>query len=212
MRPWRTSPTSSVMRARRPQRATSSGSAGGPRRSPSGPQLCSTARATRTTDRAGGFGMTRPILGATPRVTGLNRRQSRRTRPNVSPARRHGLGRACTRPDQRAEGVGFEPTVTRRPQRLSRPPHSSALATFRRRRYQRPWTTPKAVGPPRSPAAAVVRRPPGGPRRGVRPPGRRRPRPGPAGAASRRGPVARRCTAGAGGGGRRRWATSGRRG
>ncbi len=32
-----------------------------------------------------------------------------------------------------AEGVGFEPTVTRGPQRLSRPPHSSALATLRRR-------------------------------------------------------------------------------
>ena len=32
-----------------------------------------------------------------------------------------------------AEGMGFEPMVTRRPQRLSRPPHSSALATFRRR-------------------------------------------------------------------------------
>ena len=32
-----------------------------------------------------------------------------------------------------AEGEGFEPSVTRRPQRLSRPPHSSALATFRRR-------------------------------------------------------------------------------
>ena len=32
-----------------------------------------------------------------------------------------------------AEGKGFEPLVTRRPQRLSRPPHSSALATFRRR-------------------------------------------------------------------------------
>ena len=32
-----------------------------------------------------------------------------------------------------AEGEGFEPSVTRRPQRLSRPPHSSALATFRGR-------------------------------------------------------------------------------
>jgi site-specific DNA recombinase len=32
-----------------------------------------------------------------------------------------------------AEGEGFEPSVTRRLQRLSRPPHSSALATFRRR-------------------------------------------------------------------------------
>jgi len=31
-----------------------------------------------------------------------------------------------------AEAVGFEPTVTRRPQRLSRPSHSSALARFRR--------------------------------------------------------------------------------
>ena len=31
-----------------------------------------------------------------------------------------------------AESEGFEPSVTRRPQRLSRPPHSSALATFRR--------------------------------------------------------------------------------
>ena len=33
-----------------------------------------------------------------------------------------------------AEGVGFEPTETRRPQRLSRPSHSSTLASFRRRR------------------------------------------------------------------------------
>ena len=32
-----------------------------------------------------------------------------------------------------AEGEGFEPSVTRRLQRLSRPPHSSALATFRGR-------------------------------------------------------------------------------
>lgn len=32
-----------------------------------------------------------------------------------------------------AESEGFEPSVTRRPQRLSRPPHSSALATFRLR-------------------------------------------------------------------------------
>ena len=30
-----------------------------------------------------------------------------------------------------AESEGFEPSVTRRPQRLSRPPHSSALATLR---------------------------------------------------------------------------------
>jgi hypothetical protein len=41
-----------------------------------------------------------------------------------------------------AESVGFEPTVTRRPQRLSRPPHSSALATLRRRHYR--W--PRAPG------------------------------------------------------------------
>src|SRR5688572_16345004 len=33
-----------------------------------------------------------------------------------------------------AEGVGFEPTEARRPQRLSRPSHSSALASFRRAR------------------------------------------------------------------------------
>ena len=31
-----------------------------------------------------------------------------------------------------AEGVGFEPTVALRPQRFSRPSHSSALATLRR--------------------------------------------------------------------------------
>ena len=30
-----------------------------------------------------------------------------------------------------AEGVGFEPTVTRKPQRFSRPSHSSALAPLR---------------------------------------------------------------------------------
>jgi GTP 3',8-cyclase len=35
--------------------------------------------------------------------------------------------------DSAAEGMGFEPMETRRPQRLSRPPHSSALATFRPR-------------------------------------------------------------------------------
>ena len=34
--------------------------------------------------------------------------------------------------DSLAEGVGFEPTEARRPQRLSRPSHSSALASFRR--------------------------------------------------------------------------------
>lgn len=39
----------------------------------------------------------------------------------------HRIGRVS------AEGKGFEPLVTRRPQRLSRPPHSSALATFRSR-------------------------------------------------------------------------------
>jgi hypothetical protein len=39
-----------------------------------------------------------------------------------------------TGPERVAEGMGFEPMVTRRPQRLSRPPHSSALATFRGRR------------------------------------------------------------------------------
>ena len=53
-------------------------------------------------------------------------------------ARRRGLNAAVTGSGTRplvAEGVGFEPTVTRRPQRLSRPPHSSALATFRRRGY-----------------------------------------------------------------------------
>src|SRR5690554_6065781 len=33
-----------------------------------------------------------------------------------------------------AEGVGFEPTEARRPQRLSRPSHSSTLASFRRAR------------------------------------------------------------------------------
>src|SRR5918993_4483622 len=37
-----------------------------------------------------------------------------------------------------AEGVGFEPTETRRPQRLSRPSHSSALAAFRPAGYRRP--------------------------------------------------------------------------
>ena len=55
------------------------------------------------------------------------------------------LGHETRKPDERrqactrrvsnltllAEGEGFEPSVTRRLQRLSRPPHSSALATFR---------------------------------------------------------------------------------
>ena len=44
-----------------------------------------------------------------------------------------------------AEGVGFEPTVTRRPQRLSRPSHSSALATFRRRCYRAAGRRPEPV-------------------------------------------------------------------
>ena len=37
----------------------------------------------------------------------------------------------CSKQQLLAEGEGFEPSVTRRLQRLSRPPHSSALATFR---------------------------------------------------------------------------------
>ena len=41
-----------------------------------------------------------------------------------------------------AESMGFEPMVTRRPQRLSRPPHSSALATLRCRGYRRPSGSP----------------------------------------------------------------------
>ena len=53
-------------------------------------------------------------------------------------------------PDRRAvvmaEGMGFEPMVTRRPQRLSRPPHSSALATFRRRHYRRRLRRPTCRG------------------------------------------------------------------
>jgi site-specific DNA recombinase len=52
------------------------------------------------------------------------------------------LSLACSKAEHLAESVGFEPTVTRRPQRLSRPPHSSALATLRRRHYR--W--PRAPG------------------------------------------------------------------
>src|SRR5262245_44951910 len=39
--------------------------------------------------------------------------------------------RPWTAADLVAEGVGFEPTEGRNPQRLSRPSHSSALASFR---------------------------------------------------------------------------------
>ncbi len=46
------------------------------------------------------------------------------TRPDAPPA-------PCRAPVLVAESEGFEPSVTRRPQRLSRPPHSSALATLR---------------------------------------------------------------------------------
>ncbi len=46
-----------------------------------------------------------------------------------------------------AEGVGFEPTVTRRPQRFSRPPHSSALATFHSEPYRRLLSRPVSTGP-----------------------------------------------------------------
>src|SRR5688572_13127416 len=38
---------------------------------------------------------------------------------------------AITTPDLPAEGVGFEPTEALRPQRFSRPPHSSALPPLR---------------------------------------------------------------------------------
>ena len=76
------------------------------------------------------------------------------TAPTTRPARRTAVGRrpcskrtipdgASTVRDQGAEGMGFEPMVTRRPQRLSRPPHSSALATFRGRRYQSARGAPK---------------------------------------------------------------------
>src|SRR4051795_12715113 len=63
-------------------------------------------------------------------------RAERRRRARAgSPARRPappGLAvtPATTKP-LLAEGVGFEPTEARRPQRLSRPSHSSALASFR---------------------------------------------------------------------------------
>src|SRR6476620_10095444 len=40
-------------------------------------------------------------------------------------------GTQRTADDLVAEGVGFEPTEGRNPQRLSRPSHSSALASFR---------------------------------------------------------------------------------
>ena len=46
-----------------------------------------------------------------------------------------------------AESVGFEPTVSRNPQRLSRPPHSSALATLRRRPYPSAPSTSQTVRP-----------------------------------------------------------------
>jgi hypothetical protein len=51
-----------------------------------------------------------------------------RTKPQVN-----GLnnGRQQTPDYLEAEGVGFEPTEARRPQRLSRPSHSSTLASFR---------------------------------------------------------------------------------
>src|SRR5215211_2253797 len=52
-----------------------------------------------------------------------------------------------------AEGVGFEPTVALRPQRFSRPSHSSALATFPARDAT-PGLTPNRPGglPPRTPS------------------------------------------------------------
>ena len=73
---------------------------------------------------------TSPGSGAGPSAC---REGARRCRtPAPSGAGCDSLGKRTLTWDLVAEGKGFEPLVTRRPQRLSRPPHSSALATFRR--------------------------------------------------------------------------------
>src|SRR5262245_5978039 len=64
---------------------------------------------------------------------------------------------ARRRPSEVAEGVGFEPTVTQGPQRLSRPPHSSVLATLRGGHYSSADGVRKA-GSSLGPAGAGQRR------------------------------------------------------
>lgn len=61
------------------------------------------------------------------RTAGSKKAATRNQRKNTDPCSRD----RCSDVDHLAEGVGFEPTVNRGPQRLSRPPHSSALATLR---------------------------------------------------------------------------------
>jgi hypothetical protein len=62
------------------------------------------------------------------------RRPTLANNPGIYRVRREQHGCRQTKKDLMAEGVGFEPTEARRPQRLSRPSHSSALASFRRAR------------------------------------------------------------------------------